>query len=257
MLHRVFGFADLTAGQVMIPRTELVAVAADTPLRELLRKIGQGEPHAAAGLPRRPRQRDRHAARDRSGEGAGGGDIDVNAGALAREVLTVPDHARRRRSARGDAAAQRARGARHRRVRRHRGAGHVRVADGAHHRRDSGRDGRADAHRRAQRTGRPTSTAWRWSATSTQQFGLHIDEDTYTTIGGYVLGRLGRRARVGDIDRRRRTQDARRGARRLAGREGVAVEAEAAAAGTRTAGQHEDTSQSLTTLGVSPRSSVA
>src|SRR5919204_2002766 len=31
MLHRVFGFADLTAGQVMVPRTELVAVAADTP----------------------------------------------------------------------------------------------------------------------------------------------------------------------------------------------------------------------------------
>ena len=31
-----------------------------------------------------------------------------------------------------------------------------------------------------------------------EQFGLHIDEDTYTTIGGYVLGRLGRRARVGD-----------------------------------------------------------
>src|SRR5712691_5885671 len=30
MLHRVFGFADLTAGQVMVPRTELVAVAADT-----------------------------------------------------------------------------------------------------------------------------------------------------------------------------------------------------------------------------------
>jgi len=31
------------------------------------------------------------------------------------------------------------------------------------------------------------------------QFGLHIDEGTFTTIGGYVLGRLGRRARVGDI----------------------------------------------------------
>jgi len=30
------------------------------------------------------------------------------------------------------------------------------------------------------------------------QFGLHIDEDAYTTVGGYVLGRLGRRARVGD-----------------------------------------------------------
>ena len=31
-----------------------------------------------------------------------------------------------------------------------------------------------------------------------KQFGLHIDEDTYTTAGGYVLGRIGRRARVGD-----------------------------------------------------------
>jgi putative hemolysin len=31
-----------------------------------------------------------------------------------------------------------------------------------------------------------------------EQFGLHIDEATYTTIGGYVLGRLGRRARVAD-----------------------------------------------------------
>jgi len=31
-----------------------------------------------------------------------------------------------------------------------------------------------------------------------EQFGLAIDEDTYTTIGGYVLGRVGRRARVGD-----------------------------------------------------------
>ncbi len=30
------------------------------------------------------------------------------------------------------------------------------------------------------------------------RFGLHIDEDLYTTIGGYVLGRLGRRAKVGD-----------------------------------------------------------
>src|SRR5438270_3193479 len=44
MLHRVFGFADLSAGQVMVPRTEIVAVSADTPLREAMRKIGQGEP---------------------------------------------------------------------------------------------------------------------------------------------------------------------------------------------------------------------
>jgi len=30
------------------------------------------------------------------------------------------------------------------------------------------------------------------------QFGLHIDEESYNTLGGFVLGRLGRRARVGD-----------------------------------------------------------
>ena len=38
------------------------------------------------------------------------------------------------------------------------------------------------------------------------QFGLHVDEDVYNTIGGYVLGRLGRRARLGDrIEVERRT----------------------------------------------------
>jgi CBS domain containing-hemolysin-like protein len=30
------------------------------------------------------------------------------------------------------------------------------------------------------------------------QFGMSIDEDLYDTIGGYVLGRLGRRPRLGD-----------------------------------------------------------
>ena len=29
MLHRVFGFADLTAGHVMVPRTEMIAVPAE------------------------------------------------------------------------------------------------------------------------------------------------------------------------------------------------------------------------------------
>jgi CBS domain containing-hemolysin-like protein len=90
MLHRVFGFADLTAGQVMIPRTELIAIAADTPLRELLRKIGQGEP---TRLPVYREDLD-----DVIGmlhvvdlvKALAAGDADVNAGALAREVLTVP-----------------------------------------------------------------------------------------------------------------------------------------------------------------------
>src|SRR2546425_5318628 len=42
MLHRVFGFADLTAGQEMIPRTELVAVPAATPVPELVERIAAG-----------------------------------------------------------------------------------------------------------------------------------------------------------------------------------------------------------------------
>src|SRR5207245_3094430 len=42
MLHRVFGFADLAAGQVMVPRTELVAVASDTSPEALVAQFVQG-----------------------------------------------------------------------------------------------------------------------------------------------------------------------------------------------------------------------
>jgi putative hemolysin len=32
-----------------------------------------------------------------------------------------------------------------------------------------------------------------------EQFGMHIDDETYNTVGGYVLGCLGRDGRVGDV----------------------------------------------------------
>ena len=197
MLHRVFGFADLTAGQVMIPRTELVAVAADTPLRELLRKIGQGEPT------RLPVYRDDlddvigmlHVAD--LVKALGGGDADVNAGALAREVLTVPITLgandllaeMRRRSARealvideygGTAGLVTFESLMERIV------GEIPGEMGAQTRTVVRTDGSADIDGLA------------LVSDINEQFGLHIDEDTYTTIGGYVLGRLGRRARVGD-----------------------------------------------------------
>ena len=90
MLHRVFGFADLTAGQVMIPRTELVAVAAEIELRDLLIKIGHGT-HTRLPVYRTDLD-------DVVGmlhvtdllKALAAGDMSVNAGALAREVLAVP-----------------------------------------------------------------------------------------------------------------------------------------------------------------------
>src|SRR6202048_5118999 len=42
MPHRVLGFADLAAGQLMVPRTELVAVAAGTPRQALIDQISPG-----------------------------------------------------------------------------------------------------------------------------------------------------------------------------------------------------------------------
>src|SRR3954468_3589487 len=90
MLHRVFGFADLTAGQVMIPRTELVAVPAETPLSELVTRIAQGR-HSR--LPVYRGDLDDvigmlHVVDVVKALASAGADL--NAGALAREVLMVP-----------------------------------------------------------------------------------------------------------------------------------------------------------------------
>src|SRR5437763_594010 len=41
MLHRVFDFADLTAGQAMVPRTELIAIAADASGDALVEQISR------------------------------------------------------------------------------------------------------------------------------------------------------------------------------------------------------------------------
>jgi len=42
MLHRVFAFADLTAGQIMVPRTEMVALPVDAPLHLVADTVGRG-----------------------------------------------------------------------------------------------------------------------------------------------------------------------------------------------------------------------
>ena len=209
MLHRVFGFADLTAGQVMAPRTELVAVAADTPIADVVARIGGaretrvpvyrtdlddviGILHVTDVL------RALTSAEPR-----------VTAGSVAREVLTVPESLgaddllaeMRRRRVREALVIDEYGGT----------AGFVTLeslmeriigevpGDSTTARIAVKADGSADIDGLALVTD------------VNAQFGLHIDEDTFTTIGGYVLGRLGRRARVGDtieVEGRRMRVDA-------------------------------------------------
>jgi CBS domain containing-hemolysin-like protein len=197
MLHRVFGFADLTAGQVMIPRTELVAVSADTPLRDLMVKFGQG---SFTRLPVYREDLDDVVGMVHVTDvlrALAEGPSDVNAGALAREVLTVPitlgaddllAEMRRRRAREalvideygGTAGLVTFESLMERII------GEIPGEMGAQTRTTLRPDGSADIDGLA------------LVGDVNEQFGLHLDDDTYTTIGGYVLGRLGRRARVGD-----------------------------------------------------------
>jgi putative hemolysin len=205
MLHRVFGFADLTAGQVMIPRTELVAVAADTPLGELIAQIARGR-HTR--LPVYRDDLDNVVGMLHVGDllrAYASGDSAVNAGALAREVLTVPETLgaddllgeMRRRRAREALV-----------IDEYGGTAGLVTFESLMERIVGEVPGETGAQTRV--TLRPDASAdidgLALVTDVNAQFGLNIDEATYTTVGGYVLGRLGRRARVGDtidVDGRR------------------------------------------------------
>jgi CBS domain containing-hemolysin-like protein len=203
MLHRVFGFADLTAGRVMVPRTELIGVPAGTPIRDVATVIGdlratrlpvyQTDLDDVIGMVHVTDVLRALVATDVSSDQA------VTAASIARETVTVPESL-----GADDLLAE----MRRRRVREalvideyggtaglvtfeslmERIAGEVPSEAGAGAERVHLRpDGSADIDGLA------------LVADVNTQFGLHIDEDTYTTVGGYVLGRLGRRPRVGDI----------------------------------------------------------
>ena len=192
MLHRVFDFADLTAGQVMVPRTEMMAVEAEMAGDVLLQAISK------AGFPTIPVYRSDldnvigilHAID--VVKALAGGRTDVSAAMLARDTLNVPETM----AADDLLASLRQRGVREAIVIDEYGgtAGLVtfewlmeRIVGAA----GTGRitvhpDGSADVD------GLTLVTD------VNEQFGLDIDEDTYTTLGGYVMGRVGRRPRVGD-----------------------------------------------------------
>jgi len=198
MLHRVFGFADLAAGQVMVPRTELVAVAADTPRDVLVDQIARG------GHTRLPVYREDldnmigilHVTDLLKAMASGVGPL--NAAALAREALTVPET----RRADDVLAEMRRRGVREALVIDEYGgtAGLVtfeslmeRIVG------DLGSPfGSVKALINVLADGSAEIDGLVLVADLNEQFALHIDQATYTTVGGYVLGRLGRRPRVGD-----------------------------------------------------------
>ena len=197
MLHRVFGFADLTAGQIMTPRTEIIAVASDTPRDVIIEHIVRGR-HTR--LPVYRSNLDDVIGilyvTDLVGMLASPG-APIDAGALAREALTVPETLgaddllgeMRRRRVREAIVIDEYGGT----------AGLVTIESlveriiG-----DSGGELGGSARIVSRTDGSADIDGLTLVGDVNAQFGLHIDDTTYTTVGGYVLGRLGRRTRVGD-----------------------------------------------------------
>jgi CBS domain containing-hemolysin-like protein len=197
MLHRVFGFADLTAGQVMVPRTEVIAVGAGMTREALVDHIARG------GYSRVPVYRENpddivgilHVTDLLRSVERGG---PVSAAALAREALTVP----KTLPADEVLGEMRRRGVREALVIDEYGgtAGLVtfeslmeRIVG------DLGSTVTGSLRVNVLADGSAEIDGLVLVAEVNQQFDLHIDQDTYTTVGGYVLGRLGRRPQIGDV----------------------------------------------------------
>jgi CBS domain containing-hemolysin-like protein len=197
MLHRVFGFADLTAGQAMVPRTEIVAVGAAMSREALVDHIGRG------GYSRVPVYRENlddvigilHVTDLLKSVERGG---PINPAALAREALAVPETL----PADEVLGEMRRRGVREALVIDEYGgtAGLVtfeslmeRIVG------DLGSTATGSPRVNVLADGSAEIDGLVLSADVNQQFDLHIDQNTYTTIGGYMLGRLGRRPQIGDV----------------------------------------------------------
>jgi CBS domain containing-hemolysin-like protein len=206
MLHRVFAFADLTAGQVMVPRTELVAVDADTPDEAALQQITKSEAHRllvfrtnldnVVGI---------LYVKDVLRALVAGSPI--NPGTLAREALTVPETL----TADDVLTAMRRKGVQEAVVIDEYGGTAGVVTFESLMERIVGDAGAGGGRIRVRADGSADIDGLTLVTDVNEQFDLDIDEEVFTTVGGYVLGRLGRRARVGDLidlDRRQMRVDA-------------------------------------------------
>lgn len=198
MLHRVFGFGDLTAGQVMVPRTEMNGIRADATMTQLIEQVSR-QPHP--WLP------------------VCGNGLDDILGFLhvedvfpalsqppaqfrvtdyLREAMTVPETL----NADDVLEEMRRHGTHHAVViDEYGGTAGVVTFEGLMER-IVGEVGSEFNPGRTRISVLPDGSALIDGLALTTdvnvQFGLHIDEDVYTTVGGFVLGQLGRRARLGD-----------------------------------------------------------
>jgi magnesium and cobalt exporter, CNNM family len=206
MLHRVFGFGDLTAGQLMLPRTEMAIVRADASLEEVL-EVAAREPHLWVAVCREGPDdivgmlhvKDLFRAVQRRGELFSPLD-------WVREVLTVPE------TMNADDVLNEMRNhhTHHAVVIDEYGGTAGLVTFAGLMERIVGEVGSDFGPPESRISVLPDGSALVDGLALTQdvneRFGLHIDESIYHTIGGYVLGRLGRRARLGDrIDAEGRT----------------------------------------------------
>jgi putative hemolysin len=194
MLHRVFGFADLNAGQIMVPRTELVALAVGTPRQAVIDQVANGRhtrlpvyEHDLDNIVGMLHVTDLVAALVSP-------DTAIDIKALARETLTVPETL----TADDLLAEMRRRRVREALVIDEYGGTSGLVTFESLMERIGGEFGGATARIAVRADGSADVDGLALVTDINTQFGLHIDEDTYTTIGGYVLGRLGRRPRIGD-----------------------------------------------------------
>jgi CBS domain containing-hemolysin-like protein len=198
MLHRVFDFAEFTAGQVMVPRTELIALDVGASREALLEQIARAD--SARLLVYRNDLDTVVGILNVSDivKPLASGATEINIAAHAREALIVPETlgaadllATFRRSGVREAVVIDEYGGT---------AGLVRF-ESLMERIVGDLGGTLDNGGRI--TIRPDGSAeidgLALVADINERFGLHIDEEVFTTIGGYVLGRLGRRPRVGEI----------------------------------------------------------
>ncbi len=199
MLHRVFGFGDLTAGQVMLPRTEMVALPVRVGRGDLLGRLSQVTqfvvPVYGTGL---DDIRGQVRMRDLLGLIAGP-DEDVDLTPFLHDPLTVPEtlkaddlltEMRRRRTPLAiviDEYGGTAGMVTFERLM-ERIVGEIGTADGG-----------GTSSITVLTDGSAMIDGLALTTDVNVQFALHIDEDLYDTIGGFVLGRLGRRPRLGDV----------------------------------------------------------